>query len=149
MKLAIGCDHGGYDYKIKLIEHLKANGHEVVDYGCHSLDSCDYPDFALPVAESVAGGEADFGILICSTGIGISIAANKVNGIRCAHCHDAESAKLTRNHNNANVLAFGAKIISEQLMYEITDNFLSATFDGGRHERRVDKITAIEAKYSK
>lgn len=149
MKIAIGCDHGGFAYKEILKGYLEEKGYEPVDYGCYSEDSCDYPDFALPVAEAVARGEYKFGILICSTGIGISIAANKVPGIRCAHCHDVVSAKLTRNHNDANILAFGAKIISVELMKEITDAFLSAGFDGGRHARRVDKITAIEAKYSK
>ena len=149
MKIAIGCDHGGYAYKKALVARLTDQGHEVTDYGCYGEDSCDYPDFALPAAEAVKDGKADFGILICSTGIGISIAANKVKGIRCAHCHDVESARLTRNHNNANMLAFGAKIISEELAFEITDVFLSSGFDGGRHQRRVDKITAIENKYFK
>ncbi|MBP5307914.1 MAG: ribose 5-phosphate isomerase B [Clostridia bacterium] len=149
MKLALGCDHGGFAYKTKLIEKLKKDGYAVEDFGCFSEDSCDYPDYALPVAEAVKDGKADFGILICSTGIGVSIAANKVKGIRCAHVHDVESARLTRNHNDANVLAFGAKIISEQLMYDITDAFLNSSFDGGRHLRRVDKITAIENKYFK
>lgn len=149
MKLSIACDHGGYNYKVNLIKHLEDAGHEVVDFGCPSLDSCDYPDFALPAAEAVSEGKVDLGILICSTGIGISIAANKVKGIRCAHCHDVKSAMLTRNHNNANMLAFGAMIISEELMYEIVDAFLASSFDGGRHERRVNKITEIENKYSK
>ena len=149
MKLSMGCDHGGYEYKEKLKAYLKEKGHEIKDFGCNSLDSCDYPDFALPAAEAVKNGEVDLGILICSTGIGISIAANKVSGIRCSHCHDVESARLTRNHNDSNMLAFGAKIISEQLMYEIVDAYLSAGFDGGRHQRRVDKITEIEKKYSK
>lgn len=149
MKLAIGCDHGGYGYKQILLAHLSDMGYDVEDFGCYSEDSCDYPDFALPVAEAVKDGKADYGILICSTGIGISIAANKVPGIRCAHCHDVESARLTRNHNNANILAFGAKIISKELMIEIVDTFLSSSFDGGRHQRRVDKITQIEHKYSK
>ena len=149
MKIAIGCDHGGFAYKKELVAHLNKKGYEVEDFGCFSEDSCDYPDYALPVAEAVKDGKADFGILICSTGIGISIAANKVKGIRCAHVHDAESARLTRNHNNANILAFGAKIISEELMFEITDTFLTSTFDGGRHQRRVDNITAIENKYFK
>lgn len=149
MKIALGCDHGGFAYKTKLIEHLKNNGYDVIDFGTYSEDSCDYPDFALPAAECVVKGEADFGVLICSTGIGISIAANKVPGIRCAHCHDVKSAELTRNHNNSNMIAFGAKIISEELMYEIVDTFLKSGFDGGRHQRRVDKISAIEAKYSK
>lgn len=149
MKLALGCDHGGYNYKEKLVEYLKKQGHEVVDYGCNSLDSCDYPDFALPAAEAVKDGLVDFGIVICSTGIGISIAANKVKGVRCSHCHDVKSAALTRQHNNSNMLAFGALVISEELMYQIVDAYLGAEFEGGRHQRRVDKITAIEEKYFK
>ena len=149
MKISLGCDHGGFAYKQILVEHLKEKGYEVVDVGCNSEDSCDYPDYALPAAEAVANGEVDFGVLICSTGIGISIAANKVNGIRCAHCHDVESARLTRNHNNTNMVAFGAKIISKELMFEIVDTFLTSGFDGGRHQRRVDKIMDIEKKYSK
>lgn len=149
MKIALGSDHGGFDYKKELIEHLTKKDYETIDFGCFSEESCDYPDYALPAAECVKNGDADFGILICSTGIGISIAANKVPGIRCAHCHDVVSAGLTRNHNNANMLAFGAKIISKELMFEIVDTFLSSGFDGGRHQRRIDKITAIEQKYSK
>ena len=149
MKLALGCDHGGYNYKEKLVEYLKKKGHEVIDYGCNSLDSCDYPDFALPAAEAVKDGLVDFGIVICSTGIGISIAANKVKGVRCSHCHDVKSAALTRQHNNSNMLAFGALVISEELMYQIVDTYLGAEFEGGRHQRRVDKITAIEEKYFK
>lgn len=149
MKLSIACDHGGYEYKCDLIKHLQKNNYEVIDFGCNSLDSCDYPDFSLPAAEAIKEGVVDFGIFICSTGIGISIVANKVPGVRCAHCHDVESAKLTRNHNNANAIAFGAKIISKDLMFEIVDTFLASSFDGGRHQRRVDKISAVEQKYCK
>lgn len=149
MKIAVACDHGGLELKHALLRYLAENGHEVVDFGTNSADSCDYPDFALPAAEAVAAGECEKGILICSTGIGISIAANKVKGIRCAHCHDTYSAKYTRLHNDANMLAFGQKIIGEGLMLEIVDTFLRTGFEGGRHQRRVDKISAIEEKYYK
>ena len=149
MKIAVANDHGGLELKKALLKYLKENGYEVFDFGTCTADSCDYPDFALPAAEAVASGECDRGILICSTGIGISIVANKVPGIRCAHCHDTYSAKYTRLHNDANMLAFGQKIIGEGLMLEIVDTFLHTDFEGGRHQRRVDKITAIEEKYSK
>ncbi len=148
MKIAVACDHGGIVLKQVLLRYLNENGYEVEDYGTDSCDSCDYPDYALPAAEAVANGKCDRGILICSTGIGISIAANKVRGIRCAHCHDTYSAKYTRLHNDANMLAFGQKIIGEGLMLEIVDIFLKTPFEGGRHQRRIDKITEIENKYS-
>ena len=128
---------------------MNSKGYEVKDFGTCTEDSCDYPDYALPAAEAVARGECERGILICSTGIGISIAANKVKGIRCAHCHDTYSAKYTRLHNDANMLAFGQKIIGEGLMLDIVDVFLNTGFEGGRHQRRVDKISAIEEKYYK
>lgn len=149
MKIAVACDHGGLTLKKVLISYLKERGDEVVDFGTDTPESCDYPDFALPAAEAVASGACDKGILICSTGIGISIAANKVRGIRCAHCHDTYSAKYTRLHNDANMLAFGQKVIGEGLMLEIVETFLSTAFEGGRHQRRVDKISAIEDKYCK
>ena len=123
--------------------------HSLLYFGTNSFDSCDYPDYALPAAEAVASGACDRGILICSTGIGISIAANKVPGIRCAHCHDTYSAKYTRLHNDANMIAFGQKVIGEGLMLEIVDTFLRTDFEGGRHQRRVDKISAIEKKYGR
>lgn len=149
MKIAVACDHGGLELKKALLHYLAAHGHEIVDFGTNCADSCDYPDYALPAAEAVASGECERGILICSTGIGISIAANKVRGIRCAHCHDTYSAKYTRLHNDANMLAFGQKVIGEGLMLEIVDIFLNTEFEGGRHQRRVDKISAIEEKYCK
>ena len=149
MKIAVACDHGGLELKAALLRYLKENGYEAADFGTYTADSCDYPDFALPAAEAVARGECERGILICSTGIGISIAANKVKGIRCAHCHDTYSAKYTRLHNDANMLAFGQKIIGEGLMLEIVQAFLTTPFEGGSHQRRVDKITAIEEKYFK
>ena len=111
--------------------------------------SCDYPDFALSAAEAVANGTCDRGVVICGTGIGVSIAANKVKGIRCAHCHDTYSAKYTRLHNDANMLAFGQRVIGEGLMLEILETFLTTGFEGGRHQKRIDKITAIENKYFK
>ena len=149
MKIAVACDHGGLVLKNVLLRYLAQNGSDKVDFGTDCTDSCDYPDFALPAAEAVASGECERGILVCSTGIGISIAANKVPGIRCAHCHDTYSAKYTRLHNDANMLAFGQKIIGEGLMLEIVETFLNTPFEGGRHQRRVDKISAIESKYSK
>lgn len=149
MKIAVACDHGGLVLKTTLLRYLADNGYEAVDFGTDCADSCDYPDYALPAAEAVATGACERGILICSTGIGISIAANKVRGIRCAHCHDTYSAKYTRLHNDANMLAFGQKIIGEGLMLEIVETFLKTPFEGGRHQRRVDKIAAIEEKYFK
>lgn len=149
MKIAVASDHGGFLYKQKLIDYLKKTGCDVHDFGTNCEDSCDYPDYALPAAEAVASGECDRGILICSTGIGVSIAANKVRGIRCAHCHDTYSARYSRLHNDANMIAFGQKIIGEGLMLDIVDAFLHTEFEGGRHSRRVDKITKIEEKYGK
>ena len=147
MKIALACDHGGLAFKNTLLTYLREKGHEVADFGTCTPDSCDYPDFVLPAAEAVASGACERGIVVCTTGIGVSIAANKVKGIRCAHCHDTYSAKYTRLHNDANMLAFGQKVIGEGLMLEIVDIFLSTGFEGGRHQRRVDKIRAIEEKY--
>ena len=149
MKIAVACDHGGLALKKVLVNYLEEKGYTIDDFGTCSEESCDYPDFALPAAEAVACGKCERGILICSTGIGISIAANKVRGIRCAHCHDTYSAKYTRLHNDANMLAFGQKVIGEGLMFEIVDMFLNTEFEGGRHQRRIDKISAIEDKYFK
>ncbi len=150
MKIAIACDHGGLNLKNALKKHLEKNGYEYVDFGTNTPDSCDYPDFALPAAEAVASGECRFGIVVCSSGIGVSIVANKVPGVRCAHCHDVYCAKYTRYHNDANMLAFGEKCLGEGMMEEIVTAFLTSEFEGGeRHERRVAKITAIEKKYCK
>ncbi len=149
MKIAIAADHGGLNLKNKIKEYLKANGYGISDFGTDSAESCDYPDFALPAAEAVASGECDRGIIICSTGIGVSIVANKVPGVRCAHCHDSYCAEFTRRHNDANVLAMGEKVVGEGYALEIVDVFLRTEFEGGRHQRRVDKITAVEKKYSK
>ena len=147
MKIAVACDHGGLQLKGALVRYLTSKGHEVIDFGTDTEESCDYPDYALPAAEAVAAGRCERGILVCGTGIGVSLVANKVPGIRCAHCHDTYSAKYTRLHNDANMLAFGQRVIGEGLMEEIVDVFLSTDFEGGRHQRRLDKLAAIEAKY--
>lgn len=149
MKIALGCDHAGIAVKDLVIKYLTDNGYEYKDFGTYTKDSCDYPEFALATAEAVASGEFERGILICSTGIGISIAANKVKGIRCAHCSDSYSARYTRFHNDANMLAFGANVVGPSIIIDIIEAFLTSEFEGGRHQRRVDKITAIENKYFK
>lgn len=139
--VAIGSDHGGYDLKEKVIAHLKEQGIECKDYGCADKSSCDYPIYGRAVAEAVAGGECEKGIVICTTGIGISITANKIKGIRCALCSDTVSAQLTRLHNDANVLALGAGIVGENLALGIVDTFLGTEFSGEeRHQRRVNLI---------
>ncbi len=149
MKIAIGCDHGGVNLKKSVIEHLQQKGIEVKDFGTYTEESCDYPEYGQKVAEEVVSKNYDFGIVICGTGIGISISANKVPGARAALCHDTFSAHATREHNNANILALGARVIGTGLALDIVDTFLGATFEGGRHERRIDKISEIEKKYSK
>lgn len=142
--IAIGCDHGGYELKLEIIKHLQAKGFKIKDFGCNSTDSVDYPDYAYPVAKAVADGECEKGILICGTGIGMSIAANKVKGIRCALCSDTFSAHATREHNDSNVLALGARVTGVNLALDIVDTWLTAEFMGGRHVGRIDKITKIE-----
>ena len=149
MKIAIGCDHGGFNLKQEIIKYLKSENYEVKDFGTNSTESCDYPDYALPVAESVSKGEYEFGILICGTGIGVGISANKVPGIRAALCSDTFSAHATREHNNANILTMGERVVGPGLALDIVKTFLSSEFQGGRHTRRIDKITEIEKKYSK
>lgn len=149
MKIALACDHGGLNLKREIIKYLKENGYEYADFGTDNTDSCDYPDFALPAAEAVAKGECDKGIVVCSTGIGVSIVANKVRGVRCAHCHDSYCAEFTRRHNDANVLALGEKVVGVGYALKIVETFLTTAFEGGRHQRRVDKISEIEKKYSK
>ena len=145
MKVSIGCDHGGINLKPILIDYLEKKGIEYEDYGCYDSQSTDYNDYALKVAKSVANGESDKGILICGTGIGMSIVANKVKGVRCAHCHDVFSAKMTRLHNDANVLAFGERVVGAGLMLMIVDAFLFTEFSGDeRHVRRVNKIKELE-----
>lgn len=150
MKIAIGGDHASPKLKAKVVDFLKAKGIEVTDYGTYDFDAVDYPDYALKVAEAVAAKEADLGILICGTGIGISIAANKVKGIRCALCSDTFSAHATREHNDANILAFGERVVGEGLALDIVDTFISTEFSGAqRHMDRIAKISAIEGKYFK
>lgn len=150
MKIAIACDHGGLNLKNAVIEFVKKLGHEVKDFGTYTNASCDYPDFAAAAAEAVASGECERGILVCSSGIGVSIVANKVPGVRCAHCHDTYCAKYTRLHNDANMIAFGEKVVGVGLMEELVTLFLTTEFEGGeRHERRVNKIAELEKKYSR
>ena len=132
-----------------VINYLKEHGYEYVNFGTDTDDSCDYPDLALPAAEAVASGKCEKGIIICSTGIGVSMVANKVPGVRCAHCHDSYCAEFTRRHNDANVLAMGEKVVGVGYALKIVETFLTTEFEGGRHQRRVDKITAIEKKYCK
>ena len=144
MKIALGCDHGGYALKCDILKLLEKLGHEVVDFGCHSTESCDYPDFGEAAARAVASGQCDRGIVICTTGIGISIAANKVKGIRCAHCADSLEAEMTRRHNDANMMAIGAGFTGKNLAERMVEVFLSTEFEGGRHARRVDKLNAIQ-----
>ena len=147
MKIAIGCDHGGINLKPVLTAYLDKKFIEYKDFGCFSSESTDYNDYAVAVAESVASGECTLGILICGTGIGMSIMANKVKGIRCGHCHDVFSAKMTRLHNDANVLAIGERVIGPGLMLEIVEAFINTEFSGDeRHARRVGKIKALEDK---
>ena len=144
MKIALGCDHGGYELKEYIITVIEKMGHEAADFGCHSLDSCDYPDFGAAAAKAVAAGECDMGIVVCTTGIGISITANKVKGIRCAHCADCLQAEMTRKHNNANMMAIGAGFTGKNMAERMVQAFLSTEFEGGRHERRVNKIMELE-----
>ena len=147
MKIAIGCDHGGIHLKPALTAYLSKQGVEFKDFGTFTEDSCDYNDYAEKVGNAVAGGEYDLGILICGTGIGMSIVANKIKGVRCAHCHDVFSAKMTRLHNDANILAFGERVIGAGLMTEIVDAFIHTEFSNDeRHIRRVEKIKALENK---
>lgn len=144
MKIAIGCDHGGYTLKEAVKAHLAEKGIEIEDFGCYSKDSVDYPPIAAKAARSVAAGENDFGILICSTGIGISISANKVKGIRAALCTDRHCAEMTRRHNNANILCMGGHVVTSETAKRIVDVFLGTEFEGDRHQRRIDLITDIE-----
>ncbi len=144
MKIAVGCDHGGLEHKNAIAEHLKERGFEVTDYGIYEQVSVDYPDIAKKLCESITSGENELGILVCGTGIGMSIAANKINGIRAAACSEHFSAKFTRLHNNSNVLCLGGRVIGVGTAVELADLFVDTEFEGGRHQTRVDKITAIE-----
>jgi ribose 5-phosphate isomerase B len=142
--IALACDHGAYALKETIKKHLQDKGYEVKDFGTYSEDSCDYPDFGAPAARAVASGECEKGIVMCTTGIGISISANKVKGVRCALLSDPVSARLTRQHNDTNMMALGAGFVGPMLAKEIVDVWLGTEFEGGRHQRRVDKMMALE-----
>ena len=144
MKIAIGCDHGGYLLKQDILIWLEENDYEFEDFGCYNTESVDYPVYAEKVARAVASGECEKGIVICTTGIGVSMAANKVKGIHCALCSDSYSAEMTRRHNDANVLAMGAGIIGPNMAKKITEVFLTTAFEGGRHARRVGLLDNIQ-----
>ena len=144
MKIALGCDHGGYELKQFIMKTLEKLGYEYEDFGCYSLESCDYPDFGAAAARAVAEGKCDRGIVICTTGIGISIAANKIKGIRACCCSDSFSCEYTRRHNDANALCMGGRVVGAGLACQLVDIFLNTQFEGGRHQRRIDKLTALE-----
>ena len=144
MNIALGCDHGGYELKEFIKTVLESMGHTYEDFGCYDTQSCDYPDFGAAAARAVAAGECQRGIVICTTGIGISIVANKIKGIRCAHCADSLQAELTRRHNDANMLALGAGFTGKNMAQRIVEVFLTTEFEGGRHQRRVSKVMALE-----
>ena len=145
MKIAIGCDHGALVLKNKLVSHLEKQGCEVKDFGTYTADSCDYPDFAAAAARAVASGECEKGIVLCTTGIGVSISANKIDGIRCALLSDVWSAKMTRLHNDTNMMALGAGVVGENLALEIADTWLGTQFSGDeRHQRRINKLMDLE-----
>lgn len=145
MNISIGCDHGALALKNKILAHLTAQGHEVKDFGTYTSDSCDYPDFAAAAARAVASGECQRGIVLCTTGIGVSISANKIKGVRCALLTDTWTAKMTRLHNDTNMMALGAGVVGENLALEIVDTWLSTDFSGeARHQRRIDKVMELE-----
>ena len=145
MKIAIGCDHGALALKEKIVAHLNRQGHEVSDFGTYTADSCDYPDFAAAAAWAVADGRCERGIVLCTTGIGVSISANKIDGIRCALLSDSWTAKMTRLHNDTNMMAMGAGVVGENLALEMVDTWLNTEFSGeARHQRRIDKLMALE-----
>jgi len=144
MKIAMACDHGGFRLKNVLKADLEKNGYEVEDFGTYTEESCDYPDFAVKAAKAVASGKCDRGVVVCGTGIGVSMTANKVDGIRCALCHDVFSAKATRNHNDSNMLAMGQRVIGEGLALEILHTWMSSEYEGGRHDARIAKMMALE-----
>lgn len=146
MKIAIGNDHAATALKFEIMEYVKSLGHEVINFGTDTNDSCDYPEFGEKVGRAVVAGEADCGILICGTGVGISIAANKVNGVRAAVCSDSTTARLVKEHNNANILAFGARIVGSELAKDMVKSYLEAEFGGERHQRRIDLLHEIEKR---
>ena len=142
--IALACDHGALDLKKAIMAHLDKRGLAYKDFGCYTKDSCDYPDFAGPAAQAVASGECDRGIVCCTTGIGVSITANKVKGIRACCCSDSFSCEYTRRHNDANALCMGGRVVGAGLACQLVDIFLNTQFEGGRHQRRIDKLTALE-----
>lgn len=144
MRLVVGSDHAGIELKAAVAEHLRAAGHDVADLGTHDASSVDYPDYGAAVGRAVVGGQADLGVAVCGSGIGIAIAANKVPGVRAATVHDATSARLAREHNDANVLCLGQRLTGVQVALDAVDAWLAASFGGGRHQGRVDKIAALE-----
>ena len=142
--IAIGSDHGGFALKQEIMAHLTERGLEFRDFGAYTADSCDYPEYGAAVGRAVASGEFERGILICGTGIGISMSANKIHGVRAALCGDCYSAEMTRRHNDANIVALGARVVGAGLALKIVDTFLDTPFEGGRHARRVEKLMALE-----
>ena len=144
MKIAVACDHGGYRLKNFLMTEMVQQGYEVIDFGTYNEKSCDYPDYASKAAKAVASGECEKGVVVCGTGIGVSITCNKVNGIRCALVHDVFSAKATRAHNDTNMLAMGQRVIGEGLALEILNAWLHTEYEGGRHEARIRKVMDLE-----
>ncbi|GAA4435347.1 ribose 5-phosphate isomerase B [Bremerella cremea] len=149
MKIAIGSDHRGYEVKAKIIELLKRLGHEAVDCGAHDCNSIDYPDIATAVSEKIVDGAVDRGILICGSGIGMAITANKFPGVRAATCHDDLTAEMSRRHNNVNVMCLSADLLGERLIDRMVELWITTEFEKGRHQRRVDKITDVERRFSK
>ena len=143
-RIAIGNDHAAVELKNQIMEHLQQQGYEVINYGTDTSESCDYPHYGYVVGKAVANGEVDGGVLICGTGVGISLAANKVPGVRACVCSDTATARLSKQHNNTNIIAFGARIVGLELAKDIVDSWLNAEFEGGRHERRVNLLTDIE-----
>lgn len=145
MKIVIGCDHRGYPLKKDVVDEVKKLGHQIKDFGTFDESPVDYPDYAFAVARAISRGEYDYGILICGTGIGVSIAANKIKGVRAARCQDCFSAKMARQHNNSNILCLGGMVMGPGLAREVVNAYLKAEFEGGRHARRVEKIMALES----
>jgi ribose 5-phosphate isomerase B len=149
VRIAVGADHAGYELKEQLASHLREAGHEVVDLGTHSTERVDYPDFGVAVGQAVAGTEVDAGVCVCGTGIGIAMAANKVAGVRAATIHDVTSARLAREHNDANVLCLGARLLGAEVAHDALDAWLGASFEGGRHTGRVEKLDALGGEASR
>ncbi len=146
MRIAVGSDHAGFLMKEALAEFLRSRGHEVVDCGCYTEERCDYPEFGAAVGRAVASGDAELGLGVCGSGVGIGMAANKIPGVRAATVHDVTSARMARRHNNANVICFGERFVGPQVALDALEAFLSATFEGGRHEARVEKLDALLPK---